>query len=183
VVRNTLDLTGANTTPAALPVGVVRNTMDLTGSNTTPAAQPLGVVRNTLDLTGSNTTPASEPLGVVRSTTEWDQTNVDSASAAVGIVLEPVVTQVLPKQFSRSSSNTLTLSGSSLQTVTEVSFVSNQGITQTSPFVVNPDGTSLSIFIDIASDAGLGLRQLILGTATGTLLFSVPNDSLLEITP
>jgi hypothetical protein len=143
----------------------------------------VGIVRSTLDLTGSDTTPVSPPVEVIRSTLDFADVDTSPISQEVGVLVQPVAELVIPNQLSQGSSNTLVVTGTGLNSVTSITLLSDQGVTQTTAFTVNADGTEITISIDVAVDADLGIRQLILQTATGQIHFSETSNNWITIIP
>lgn len=177
------DLPLGNNKISSNPLGVVRSSFDLPVGNNKINSNPLGVVRNSFDLPSGNIRTISSSLGVVRNSFDLPTGQNQIISEALGVTLEPVVNQLTPSQVFAGTSNTLTITGAALDTVSSVSFEPGSGITQTAPFSVDLGGAGLTVFIDIASNATTGLRQIILTTAGGNIAFSVAGGNILEITP
>lgn len=170
------------------PLGVVRNADEAPSGLLTALSPPLGVVTNLPDLpTGAGPSIAlSPPLGVVlnqfASIGDLPPGDVQIHSDGLGVSLPPVAVQVAPASLPGDTRETLTITGAGLDLVTDVGFIPEDGISQTQPFVVTPDGTVLSLFIEVTAGAPPGLRQILLLTIDGPVGFSGPNGNLLEIT-
>jgi len=91
-------------------------------------------------------------------------------SMPVGIAIGPVITNVSPKSGAITTQDLLVqINGKGLETATDVSFAPATGITiRSGTFTASPDGNSVSVRIDIASDAPLGDRTVVVTTPSGT---------------
>lgn len=98
-------------------------------------------------------------------------TTIFYASPSVGVALGSVATLVAPAGLQAGSSGTLTISGYGLDTVTSVSISPNTGITIGTP-QISPDGTQLTVTVDVAAGSAIGLRAIQLNEVSGTVKFT-----------
>ena len=182
VTVSRFDLPAGNNTIRSKPLRVLRNSFDLPSGNNKVISKPFRVLRNSFDLPSGNNKIISKPFRVLRNSFDLPTGQNRIISEALGVTVEPVADQMTPTQVFTGTSNTLTITGSALDSVTAVSFEPGSGIIQIASFSVDPGGTSLTIFIDVAANAAAGLRQIILTTPNGTIAFSVAGGDILEIT-
>ena len=125
----------------------------------------------------------SSLLGVIRETAPPLGT-LDQVQHAnhVSVLLGNAATSVNPRIAPIDSSLVLTIDGFGLDQVTEFSINPANGLLLTSGFSVNADGTRLTVPIDVAVDAELTQREIVLTTASGKLPFVNTEDSRLLIT-
>lgn len=101
----------------------------------------------------------------------------------VGVVVGASATNVTPRIGIVGSTVTVNVRGQGLQGVTTVSLVPSTGLTVGSP-TASADGSELSFTIQVAADAALGLRRLVLGTTSGPLAFAnIMDGTFLVSTP
>ncbi len=189
-----LDITGLSTGSTALEINqftnflalsipiIVADPFQLPAGELFIASKPFGVTIRNFDLPTGQNQVLSRPFGVTATNFELTAGNNQALSKPLGLTIEPIAEQVSPRQVARGSSTTLVVTGASLNGVTTVSFISNSGITQTASFSANTEGTMLSIFVDIDTNATTGLRQVVLTDANGAINFSIANGSIFEIT-
>ncbi|WP_368563724.1 IPT/TIG domain-containing protein [Pseudoxanthomonas sp. UTMC 1351] len=89
----------------------------------------------------------------------------------IGIVVGASVTEVSPNAGVIGTTTTVTVRGQGLQGVTSVAITPSTGLTL-GTHAVNAEGTEITFSIDVAADATLGLRRLVLNTAMGPLAFA-----------
>jgi YD repeat-containing protein len=164
---------------ATTSVATIANTIALVsvaGSTFTPVVSPnVGLVKETPFAPVSTLIEpiVSANVGLVVAQTPPPPTPTDIFlnGAFVGLAVGPIATRVAPAGIARGSSGTLTIEGKSLDVVTAVSLQPAIGATLGAP-QVNADGTVLTVPVAVATDAVAGLREVLLNTAAGTVMFS-----------
>jgi len=115
------------------------------------------------------------------------------ASTEVGVAVGPVITGMSPNHGGiGDTAIPLTISGSGLNGVTAIAFQPSAGITVGS-LSVAADGLSVSVPIDIAANATVGARTVLVSTASGIIMagrggadifnVTLPAPALASITP
>ncbi len=99
----------------------------------------------------------------------------------LGMVLGDSATSILPSAVALNSTVTLTINGTGLTDVTSVSLNPGDGITVSAPPTINADGTQLTVDLNIASDALIGARQVVLNTTDSTIAFANSAQSQLNV--
>jgi len=152
------------------------NTLTLTDkpfTTYTPITTALGVVKTPPpSSTTTNIGPVSAPvLGIVLPTNP-SPTSVTRVNAAppVGVVKGPVATRLSPGALLPGQSGVLSIDGEGLGGVSGVAVYPSQGVIIGTPTVA-PDGTSLTVPINIAADAAAGKRAISLDGTNGSIPF------------
>jgi len=119
--------------------------------------------------------PVVSPIvGINRlSTSQTIDQNITSLSRPIGITRGATLTNISPRNRSQGSSFTLNLEGVNLDSVVNVEFLPNQGIT-VGAFSASTDGATATLQLDIANDAQPTTRQLRL--SDGASFISVLNS-------
>lgn len=115
---------------------------------------------------------ASSLLGIIREKAPPPDTPVDLDQHAgpLGVLLGPAAINTNPRLAPIGSMLTLTIDGVGLDQVTDLSLNPPEGLTLTENFSVSPDGDRLTVPVQIAADADLTRREIVLTTATGEKL-------------
>ena len=114
--------------------------------------------------------------------TNADVTYSPVASAEVGVAVGPVFTGVAPNHgVIGSTALPVTISGFGLNTVTGISLYPATDITVGTPSIA-PDGTSATVLIDIAANAAVGGRTVLVTTATGSIMPSRAGADIFTVT-
>jgi hypothetical protein len=154
------------------PVGVsvfIKQALDTNGPFVT---RPVGVAIF-IDQAPNTSGPfVTLPVGVATFIDQAPNTNGPFVTPLVGSTFGTVVDQVTPPSVARPSSAILTIDGLDLDAVIAVSFSPADGITQTGVITSNPEGTQITINIDIASNASVNSRTIIFTTDTGDQVFT-----------
>ncbi len=145
----------------------------------------LGIEKNTINppVATKKVLITSSLLQIIRETTPPIGTSNQTQYADhLGILQGIAATKTSPNLASIGSSVILTIDGIGLDQVTDISLNPADGLLLTNDFNINSDGTQLTIPLDIAIDAELSKREIILTTATGKLPFVNSNENRLQIT-
>jgi hypothetical protein len=135
----------------------------------------------TADFRGVNTSYA-QPVGVVVQVKPGQVTrDVLVANNLVGVSVGAVVTQVSPAAMVLGSSANVIVSGKGLPTGAQMSFVPSTGLTL-GAVTEAADGSNLQFKLDVAQDAAVGMRRVVVKDAAGKLLtFADPARAALQI--
>ncbi len=167
------------TYPVIAPaVGVVINVDEPLSGSLAAAADGVGVVINIDQPFTGPVTGTADEVGVVVNVDQPIGGNLTVTPADIGVAFGATGDSVTPSSLPPDSADTLIISGSGLEAVTDVSFFPGDGIT-VGPLTVNIDGTALSVPVSIDSSASPGLRAIVLITPVG----DVAMDATLEISP
>lgn len=139
------------------------------------AANQFQIVQETRGSIGPVFAP---PVGIQVGGTNGTATNqaIGPVTSQVGVLVGPAVQSVFPKVGVVGTRVELVIKGIGLQTVQSVAFADPGGLTAGTPSA-NPEGTRLSVQVDLAADASKSLRRLVLRTASGTMPFLRPEDA------
>jgi len=99
----------------------------------------------------------------------------------LGMVVGDIATSISPSAVALNSIVTLTVNGVGLTSVTSVSLNPSDGITISAPPTINADGTQLTVDLNIASDAPIGARQVVLNTIDSRIVFANSAQSQLNV--
>lgn len=103
-------------------------------------------------------------------------------SGEVGVVVGSVMTGMSPNHGAiGSASLSITITGQGLDLVTGVTFQPSTGLIVGTPAVA-PDGSSLTVQVDIAADAAISDRTVVLSTASGTITPSGAGVDVFKVT-
>lgn len=196
----TVKVSAANLTIAAGQTQVIGNISGLKNGVTslTLTSPTMGVltlpVYVTADFLGLNTS-TSPLLGVVLTPPIQPPTNPTSFAFAgnLGVVYGNFVRAVSPRAFATDvGTATLRIEGEGLQGAVSVTVKPADGVT-TGSLVVAADGKSVTVPLNIAVDAPVSQRQIILSSATGAypvadpdvdrILITYPRPEILSIDP
>jgi hypothetical protein len=138
------------------------------GGTTSGTASAANTFTVTADAGVTYSSLVSQIVGVlVTSTTATTQTASYNPvySLAVGVATGPVITSVAPVSGAIGTSSLMvTVNGAGLVSAASMTFVPSTGITiQDGSFVAAADGSSASAVIDIAQDAPLTMKTVVLG--------------------
>lgn len=104
------------------------------------------------------------------------------ASAEVGVSVGAVVTGMSPNHAGvGDNAIPLTIYGRGLDTVTGVAFVPAAGMT-VGALSVAPDGLSVTVSVDIAANAAVGGRTVLLTTASGAVAAAAGRSGIFSVT-
>lgn len=175
---------------ATSSAATVENTVTLTdaaGSTYTPLLAPLvGVVLQEPPKPPVETAlgPITAPLVGVTLQQEPPppaSQSVFLAGASIGVAVGPAATAMAPAGFIPGTTDgTITVQGVGLAAVVSVGAYPATGLTFGSP-TINSDGTQLTVPVNVAADAPVGPRELVLSTATGTVAFTQASASRFHI--
>lgn len=106
------------------------------------------------------------------------------ASREVGVTVGPAFTAVSPNHgVVGSTALPVTISGSGLGAVTGISMQPATGVTvEAGSLSIAPDGTSATFLVDIAPDAPISDRTVVVATATGNILPTVAGAATFKVT-
>ena len=130
---------------------------------------------------------ASSPVGVQVGSNAVAATSVSAgyspvASAEVGVAVGPVVTGMSPNHGAvGDSAIPLTVSGFGLNAVTGIAFLPSAGVT-VGTLSVAADGLSVSVPVNIAANAALGDRTVLVTTASGIARAAVGRADVFSVT-
>jgi len=178
--------TGARVVTVTTPAGTTSNTPS--AANTFTVTTDAGVTYPSI---------VSQSVGVLvtsaTATTMQSATYSPTLSLPVGVAVGPVITSVTPPSGAIGSTGLLVrVNGSDLVSATSLTFTPSTGITiQEGTFSVAGDGSFAEVMIDIAQDAPLTPRTVLLGgiaalpSAPGANIFRVtyPQPEILGINP
>jgi hypothetical protein len=177
--------TPAGSTSAELTVANAL-TLSANAPSTNYAVAPLlGVVKQEAGTPAPSTIgPVVAPsIGVVRETGGTAEGDIALHQAnQLGLTLGPVAFDVQPKALAVSTSGTLTIKGTALDSVTAL-IVPPDGVTIAGPSQKSADGTQVSLPISIASNAPATMRTVVLSNAAGKIAFSKPDSASFGIYP
>ncbi|MEO8012234.1 MAG: Ig-like domain-containing protein, partial [Dokdonella sp.] len=98
----------------------------------------------------------------------------------VGIAKGAVASALSPGRIERGRSSRINVQGQMLDSVNAVSVDAAEGV-EISGLAIAPDGLSLSFDINVAVDASIGFRRVVLSTGSTTIAFAPLRAALLEI--
>jgi hypothetical protein len=96
---------------------------------------------------------------------------IPMTSAQVGVVLGVVANNVSPKTLPIDTASAITITGTGLNSVQSISFIPEDGISQTGSLSVSSDKTTLVLPVAVTADATQDTRQIVLHTESGTVPF------------
>lgn len=132
----------------------------------------------------SNESPATTPAPVSISYGSAD--GQLSASTSVSTMTGPYVSALSPLRVARGASLTLTITGANLAGVTSVRFINDStGAADTTLTVSNisasPDGTTLTLTLNVGSSAAIGNRTVVVCTANACSLTTNVGANVVEV--
>jgi hypothetical protein len=178
---------GVVSVPASVTIPAGANSTQVTVTATTVGSATISATSPGRGISGSQNVVTVKPIQTMNYgplTTSPVGVQVGPAAAAatsasaaygpvesreVGVAVGPVITGISPNHGAiGSTSIPVTVTGYGLNVVTGISFLPAAGITVGAPSV-SPDGLSATIMIDIAANAVVGDRTVLVTTATGTI--------------
>ena len=170
-------------------LGVLRSATvsDLPDGDRVTYTGSLGVLRSATvsDLPEGNRMTYTNPLGVLRNAVvdefSLPEGNAAALSGSLGVAKSPYVSARSQSTLIQGTTPTLILTGVDLNQVTSIVFGSDNGITQTAGFIVNPAGTEIQIFLDISASASLGSRQIEILGGTETIPFNQAGEEIFQV--
>ncbi|MGH8547843.1 MAG: hypothetical protein ACRERU_04450 [Methylococcales bacterium] len=108
--------------------------------------------------------------------------NNSQHAGALGLLIGSSVTGVSPHLAPIGARLTLTVDGFGLDRVTALSLNPPDGVLLTDNITINGNGTGLTVPVEVAADAPLTVREIVLSTANGKFPFVKIEDSRLTIT-
>lgn len=138
---------------------------------------------NTLYVTDRTSvlTPFVSPqLGVVRTFAGAPSAEAFFVSPALGVIRGAVATSTTPALLPRGTSTTITIQGERLGAVDTVAFLPADGVAIRDLDAAS-DGHSVTFDVDVAVDAPVGVRRIVLGAADSTVAFMPASAALVEI--
>ena len=166
----------ANNLASSIPVLVSDNQIPI-GSHTTYAAV-VGVSIYTEQETATSGQFISQPVGISLYREQTVNTSGPFLADPIGVASGPLVSSISPSFLFAFSAPTVLLTGQNLDLVTDVEFIPGDAISQTQPFTVSPDGTELTLFLDISFPVTTSERFISLVSATGE---SVDRENTIQI--
>lgn len=108
--------------------------------------------------------------------------SIYQSSPLVGVAMGPVAINIVPKGLLVGTSGNLTVNGFGLDAVTGVTLNPATGVT-IGAIQVNADGMQLTVPLDMATNAPIGLRGVMLAKTGGSVVFANPAAGLLWLAP
>jgi len=146
-------------------------------------ANSVGVVLETPIVIPEITRDFGAPLvGVVREQAPIiTSTDFDTFSTNIGVTIGAFADILEPSVVGADSTIDLIIRGEVLGIVNTISFIPPEGVSLSGPLVINSTATELTVPVTFAANAVAGLREVVLETATGQLIFSDAQASRLRI--
>jgi hypothetical protein len=166
------------------------NTVTLTatpGPTYGPISSPLvGVVKETVvqPITMVIDLVASPLVGVMMQQIAPPpaSTSIYQPSPLVGVAMGSVAINIAPKGLLVGTTGNLTVNGFGLDAVTAITLNPATGVTS-GAIQVNADGTQLTVPLNVATSAPIGLREVVLTKTGGRVIFANPAAGRLWLAP
>jgi len=180
-----LSTPGGSTEAGAMVSNTLQIVEEITNIVTPILSAVVGVQKETVPVTVTEEIAVvSTGIGIVKQVTPPVVENAKFAFAPlVGISKGEVASSIDPTSISINSiAQQIEVTGVNLDNVTTVQTIPADGVTLNGPAIISADGTTVTFSADVASDAAQTARRLELITATGTIPFINPAQSLMQIT-